>query len=635
MADPSPLPASLLNATLAHLSRFAPFNEMAHEHLAWMIGHLSLSYYPKDSVLLDPDQGPIPYFFVIKQGSVVGEQAVERTEQDGANWQLTEGECFPLGALLAHRAVANVYRAAEDTFCYQLPAAQFIELLRRSALFQDFCTRRIAHLLERSKQVIQAQYTQAATAQQPLSTLLSSVIRREPVTCASTETIEAVLAKMHTEDVGSMVVVAEARPVGIFTLHDLLSRVALAKQDVHSPIASVMTPHPIMLSGRATAHEAAMLMAQHGIRHILVTQGERFIGVVSEKDLFSLQRVGMTQISINIRNAKNRDDLVDAAADIRELAHSMLAQGVGAEQLTQIISTLNDALTARLLEMVAAHHALEGVRYGWLALGSEGRVEQTLSTDQDNGIVFEASRDARESVREKLLAFAQAVNACLDQCGFPLCKGDIMASNPQWCLTLDEWQAVFAAWIDQGSPEALLKASIFFDFRPLAGDASLAESLRAWLTRHAKTNPRFLHQMAANALRNRPPLGLVRDFVLASGGDYDHTIDLKMSGTTPFVDAARIFSLAAGDRHTNTLARLRAAGPRLNIPADEVEAWVEAFLFIQLLKLRKQHLNESQPPAAHNRVNPDDLNELERRILKEAFRQARKLQTRLALDYNL
>jgi len=136
-------------------------------------------------------------------------------------------------------------------------------------------------------------------------------------------------------------------------------------------------------------------------------------------------------------------------------------------------------------------------------------------------------------------------------------------------------------------------------------------------------------------LRNRPPLGVVRDFVLAAGGEYDHTIDLKLNGATPFVDAARIYSLAAGDTHTSTLARLRAAGAALNMSPEEIAAWAEALLFIQLLRLRNQHLHFAAGKGMHNHVNPDELNELERRILKETFRQARKLQTRLALDYDL
>ncbi len=632
MSDTAAIPASLLNATIDHLARFAPFSEMRRADLEWMVERLSLAYTPKGGIVLDPAQGPVRQFQVIKQGSVVSERLGAGAE---AHTQVVAGECFPLGALLANRPVANIYRAGEDAFCYQLAAEHFTELLRRSHPFQDFCTRRIAHLLERSKQQIAAQYTQAGAAQQPLSMPLRELLRRAPVMCAPDVSIRDALASMHAENVGSIVIGRDGDPAGIFTLHDLLTRVALNGGDMAAPIAAVMSADPVCLPSHASAYEAAMAMARHGIRHVLVLEGGRCIGVVSERDLFSVQRVGLTQISTDVRTAKQPGDLVAIAADIRALAHTMLAQGVGAEQLTQLVSTLNDLLTRRIIELERERCGLGEVSFCWLALGSEGRVEQTLSTDQDNGIVFAAAPGEAEKVRARLLSFARAVNQALDACGFPLCKGEIMAGNPRWCLTLEEWKGVFAAWIDQGDPQALLNASIFFDFRPLEGDTALAEDLRQWLAARARATPRFLHQMAANALRNRPPLGVVRDFVLEAGGDYEHTIDLKLNGTTPFVDAARIYSLAAGDNHTNTLLRLRAAASALNIPGPEVEAWGEAFLFIQLLKLRNQHWREAEGKPMHNHIDPDELNELERRILKEAFRQARKLQQRLALDYGL
>ncbi|MEN6628316.1 MAG: putative nucleotidyltransferase substrate binding domain-containing protein, partial [Sulfuricella sp.] len=221
------------------------------------------------------------------------------------------------------------------------------------------------------------------------------------------------------------------------------------------------------------------------------------------------------------------------------------------------------------------------------------------------------------------------INEVLDACGFPLCKGNIMASNPQWCLSLGEWRECFAGWIDQGDPEALLNAAIFFDFRPLFGAQHLAGDLRQWLAGKAAANPRFLHQMAANALRNRPPLGLIRDFVVGDG----HTLDLKLNGITPFVDAARIYSLAAGSVHTHTTQRLSAA--TLNIQKTETDAWIDAFQFIQLLRLRIQHQQCEAGSEPSNRIDPDSLNDLDQRILKEAFRQARKLQSRLAMDYQL
>ena len=632
----SEIHASQLSFFAAH----APFDRMEPTHLLWMLERMSLAYYAQGEVIISPEQGSVERFLVIKQGKVLGEQAVAQASETGAWLELVVGECFPLGALLANRSVASVYRAGSDTFCYELAAADFRALLGMSAPFRDFCTRRIANLLEHSKQLIQAQYTQSSAEQQSLTSPLSAIIRREPVTCSKDTSVRRALELMHETKVGSMIAVdGQQRPLGILTLHDVLERIVLPQIDLDQPVIGIMTTQLTALAPQALAHDAALVMAKHGFRHVLVVENERLVGMVSEKDLFALQRVGLRQIGTTIRHAGSIDVLQQAAADIRRMAHSMMAQGVAAEQLTQFISTFNDLLTVRIIELefAASNLGKTADRLCWIALGSEGRFEQTLSTDQDNAIIFTVPEGmTADQVRAQLLPVARRINGTLALCGFPLCRGNVMASNPQWCLSQEEWRQVFLNWIMHGTPEALLHASIFFDFRSLYGERALAEELRLWLARAAIDHPLFLRQMAGNAMRNRPPLGLVRDFVLGK----ENTLDLKLNGITPFVDAARIFSLATGVTNTGTIQRLRLSAPPLNIPVTEVDGWIDAFLFIQMLRLRhhyevsvQQEVIDTQ--ALNNLIDPALLNELDRRILKEAFRQARKVQTRLALNYQL
>jgi len=460
---------------------------------------------------------------------------------------------------------------------------------------------------------------------------LSAVVRRSPVTCGPGETIEAALRAMQGQSVGSVIVVDDAgAPAGIFTLHDVLSRVALRRADLSDPVSTVMSPAPVALPSEATAYEAALEMVRRGIRHVVVVDGNRVSGIVSEKDLFELQRVGLRQLSHEIRSAPDLGALVALAGEIRGLEQSRLSQGVSPEQLTLLIVSLNDLLTARILELGFAGRELRGIACCWLAFGSEGRFEQTLSTDQDNGLIFESPEGCPPAeAREVLLPIAQRVNAALEACGFPLCTGGIMAGNPRWCLSAAEWRGEFARWIDRGDPEALLHGTIFFDFRPLYGAERLARELRAWLARQAADSPRFLHQLAENALHNSPPLGLVRDFAVEGEGEHKGTVDLKINGTTIFVDAARVFALATGVTATSTAARLRGAAGALGLAREDVEAWVGALFHLLALRL------ENQRAGAGNRVDPKRLNRLERTILKESLRLARSIQSRLAQDYQI
>ena len=625
---------------LAFITRHAPFDRMELAHVLWMLERMSLGYYAEGEVIVSPEQGAVDRFLVIKQGVVHGEQSVAQASDTDTWLELMEGECFPLGALLANRSVASVYRAGSDTFCYELPAPFFLELIGMSAAFRDFCTRRIANLLEHSKQVIQAQYSHSSVEQQSLASPLSAIVRRAPITCSPDTTVRQALEVMQKQRIGSMVAAdADGRPLGIMTLHDVLDRIALPQIDLDQPVIEVMSMQLSVLPPQALAHEAALMMAKHGFRHVLVVENGKLVGLVSEKDLFALQRVGLRQIGSAIRHAVMPEELQQGAADIRRMAHNMMAQGVAPEQLTQFISAFNDLLTARVVELECKASGLVGTPLHdglcWMALGSEGRFEQTLNTDQDNAIIFEVPAGmTADQVRAKLLPVARRINETLALCGFPLCKGEIMASNPKWCLSLEEWKRTFNGWIGGGTPEQLLNASIFFDFRALYGAQHLAEELRGWLARVASDNSRFLHMMAENALHNRPPLGVVRDFVVGK----ENKLDLKVNGITPFVDAARIFSLAAGVTQTNTIQRLRLSAAKMNLHASEIDAWIDALLFIQVLRLRHHDEVSAQgasDDALDNKIDPEKLNELDRRILKEAFRQARKLQARLALEYHL
>ncbi|HSN40824.1 MAG TPA: DUF294 nucleotidyltransferase-like domain-containing protein, partial [Burkholderiales bacterium] len=629
---------SLVSAATAFLERYPPFDTMEREALRFLAGRLGVSYHPKGTVILSPERGEPDSLFIIQRGVVqLGRNNAHRVS-GGPTLTMRPGECFSLGALMERRPVTVLYSAAEDTFCYQLPAADFRELLHRSSRFQDFATSHLTSLLRESRRLLNMNLSSTITEQQAMNRALRSLIKRAPVVCAPETSVGDALRAIHEARVGSIVIVSpQGAPVGVFTRHDILDRVVLKRRDLTQPISSIMTPRPHVLPAEASVHDAILAMARHAIRHVLVVDAGKLIGVVTERDFFVLQQVSMRQINDTIASAANSEELQQAAGYIRRFAENLLGQGVAAEQLMLIVSTLNDALTRRIIELEEPRHALQEIEWCWLAFGSEGRYEQTISTDQDNGLIFaDRLRRPASEARALLLPFTQAVNRTLDACGFPLCKGDIMAGNPRWCLTLGEWQEQFAGWVRDPEPEALMHAAIFFDIRPLCGRHELADALQETLRELTANNERFLKQLAEEAVRARPPLGMLRDFVTDDGGEFPGTLNLKISGARLFVDGARVLSLAAGIPQTSTAQRLREAGVRLNIREDETSAVVEAFLFIQQLRLRQQITKDAEPSrGAHNRIDPRRLNEVDRRVLKECFRQARKLQTRLELDYQL
>jgi len=325
------------------------------------------------------------------------------------------------------------------------------------------------------------------------------------------------------------------------------------------------------------------------------------------------------------------DDLGGLArlADRLRVVQSRLpASGLSGEGNCALISRLNDKLTTRVLTLVARRHRLPPVDWCWLAMGSEGRDEQTLVSDQDNGLVFSACNSGEaHALRALFLPFARDANEQLAACGFSLCPGNIMAGNPQWCLSTEEWRERFIDWVRCPDPTALLNATIFFDLRPLHGSLLLGQELRTLIGRLTSDTPAFLHLMSVNALQVHPPLGFLGE---VSVDDAD-AVDLKKLGSRIFVDVARILALAGATPSVNSFARLREAGPAAGMQPREIAAAQAALSHLLRLRLEVQASGDGEPVA----FRPAELHEVDRIILKESLRQARRLQQRLKLNYSL
>ena len=422
-------------------------------------------------------------------------------------------------------------------------------------------------------------------------------------------------------------------PLGILTQNDLIHAIAFRSEDLEQPVAALMTAAPFTLPADAPAHRATVLMAQRNVSHLLLLEADGTLcNVVSRNELFGLRGGGAEALAERVTAAADVETMSRAAQAIRSRGAELFRAGMSAETLCQWMAALNDLVVMRIIELIEDEFDLPPVPWCWIVFGSEGRLEQTFVSDQDNGLIFQPGDETEcDSLRESFLAFGKAVNSGLDACGFQLCRGNIMAGNPAWCLSLQEWQRQFSIWMDVPDPKAILNSTIFFDFRPLYGSYRLVDNLRKWLLPLPAEHPRFMRAMTEEALTCAPSLGWTGGFSYDGGREHPHTIDLKLHGSRPFVDAARIWSLLHGAWETNTGDRLRAVAGALGLSPEESSAEIEAFHLIQRFRIQQQ-LN-SETPARANRLNPDDLNQLNRLMLKEAFKQAKKLQLRLKLEY--
>jgi CBS domain-containing protein len=626
-----------IQGTIQFLQKFPPFNQMENAHLAYLVEQCQLRFYATGESIIKPSEGPVEHFYIVKQGRVVGERPHAVKSGTETTFEITTGECFPLAALLGERATRTEHLAAEDTFCLQLNKLAFIKLFALSNTFRDFALRGVSSLLDQVNQQVQQRAVETLGMQYSLNTRLGELAMRHPVTCSHDTPLRAAVKLMHDQQVGSIVIVDEHKtPQGIFTLRDLRQVVADGVEDLGLPIKQRMTQSPFFLSPDATAFDAAIAMTERHIAHVCLVKDKRLCGVVSERDLFSLQRVDLVHLARTIRTAPRIESLVNLRGEIVQLVDRMLAHGASSTQITQIITLLNDHTVSRVIELTLAEKGDPGIAFTWLCFGSEGRREQTLLTDQDNGILFEA-RDAAHAaeIRGKLLPLAQQINQSLAQCGFTLCKGNIMAGNPDLCLSRAEWSRRFSAFIREATPENLLASTIYFDLRVVWGDEQGANQLRHEILDQIADNRLFQRMMAENALRHQPPVGRFRDFVLARKGGEKATLDLKVQGLTPFVDGARLLALSNGIEASNTLERFRQLVAKGLIEPLDGAAYEEAYHFIQQTRMQQHQMQSRQNHPYSNRVDPDILNHLDRRILRESLRQAQRLQSSLTLRYQL
>jgi CBS domain-containing protein len=466
---------------------------------------------------------------------------------------------------------------------------------------------------------------------------LRDLLRGPAVTCRRDATVGDAARLMSERGVGSVVVVdGDAAAVGIVTDRDLRTRVLARGLPPTTPVSMVMSSPLIAIGPERLAFDALLEMTRRNVHHLGVVAEGRLLGVVSSHDFMLLQGAHPVALVRQIEAQASVDGLAGVAPQVPVVVRRLAHEGVGAFDLGRLVAEFNDRLVRRTVELVEAAlerdgHGRPPLAYSWLALGSQGRREQTFKTDQDHGLVYE---DPADEVRALAVSYfnglGQAVSAALTRLGFPPCPGGYMASNPRWCQPGSVWREHFGAWMVNPHPERLLDAAIFFDLRPVGGQAAPGESLWAWVCDEAPSQALFLRYMAWDAVHWVPPLGFFGRFSVERSGPYRGRLDLKGRGVFPMTQAMRVYALGLGLRQTNTVDRLLAIGERGVLSASQVAELRDAYEVVFRLRLLHQvaRLEAGLPPD--NFVDPYAFGKMDRLLLREAFRTLAWLQRLLA-----
>lgn len=446
----------------------------------------------------------------------------------------------------------------------------------------------------------------SASAPRTLAAAIKHVMNRAPLYVAPTATVGEAARQMQGAGISYALVCA--KPPGIITDRDLRGRVLAVGLGPETAVEQIMSRPLKTIDSDRPIYMALLIMVEEGLHHLAVVEEGEIVGVVSDTELMRQQSHSPIYLHGKVESLAQEAELAEYGSEITDTVEALLLGNLGVSQIGQIVSSLNDLLAKRLLQLAEAELGAPPVPYAWLVFGSEGRLEQALLTDQDNALVYAQENEQARTYFPKL---AQKVIDGLIRAGFPPCPGGYMATN--WCKSLNEWESIFAAWVRKPEPQALLEASIFFDFRAVHGALSL-EPLEELLV-SAQHEPLFRRLMLQNALEFQPPL----NFFKRVRSDSNGLVDIKMGGIAPIVGLARATSLAAGSRERSTLERLAISAESGTMSREGADRLAETLEFLLRLRLRQQLAAARAGQRPSNKVIWDELSALERRNLREAF----------------
>lgn len=459
--------------------------------------------------------------------------------------------------------------------------------------------------------------------------------RHEVITCSPAERLTAAAVTMQRHNISSLVVCEAGKPLGILTDRDLRNKVvARGLEPGTLTVADIMNSPVITIGEDEYLFEALHRFSRHRIHRLVVTgpAGE-LAGIITDSDILRVQSRSPQQLVREIEEAQALEDLKGLHQRVEALVRHLIITGVQIRDMVRLIAHLNDRIVVRLIELLrAGRFAGLTAKFAFVVLGSEGRSEQTLTTDQDNALVYADDLAAGEV--QLLADFSTILIDNLIAIGVPSCPGGIMAKNGEWRRSLDQWRTVLDQWFGIPTPENIMKVSMFSDLRMLTGDLSLEMELKEHVAGRLRDNELYLGHMTANLLRFAVPLGWFGR-IKTEKGEHAGKVDLKKAGIFAITEGVKILSLGNGVQETGTaerIQRLIALGVLNQKEADDLLA---SYYSLVYFRLRSQVDASSAGRQPDNRITLAGLNRMEQGRLRNALEVIRSFQESLGRRYRL
>ncbi|MEM1322978.1 MAG: DUF294 nucleotidyltransferase-like domain-containing protein [Bacteroidota bacterium] len=629
------------------LKNYPPFSMVDKMRLLEVAGNIVIQYYEPQQILFEQGDTTHDYFYIVREGAVQllrkeGDKKILIDECD-------EGDVFGIRPLLAQHPYLVSAQVIEESLIYAVHTDDFQDIFKRNSrvayyLASNFAAGVRNQFAQNNKGRLFYGAESSVNAEYGLVEVQSIESSKQPVTCSANTTIREAARIMSRESVGSIIVVNEDfHPVGITTDQDFRRKVATGDVPTTAPVSVIMSSPVVTVPAERTVADVQIEMLQKRIHHLCITadgsSNSKVLGIISEHDLLVVQANNPAVLVREIKKAKSGAELRVIREKAEMLLDKYLAQEVSIKYVSEIISEINDALIVRAIQITESDLAAlpmqrPKVNFCWLALGSEGRKEQLLRTDQDSALVFEnpGEDESYEEVKNYYLALAENTTLILHECGFEYCPADMMASNPQWCMSLSEWQQQFDRWIQQPGSKEVMMTTIFFDYRPIHGNLELANSMTSHIFEGIDEQEIYLSHLANNALQNPPPLSFFRNFIVEKDGEHKDQFDIKSRAMMPLADAARVLILNAKVGQINNtferfdkLAELEESNRELYEQAADAYEMLMRFRAVQGLR--------NKDSGRFFKIS--ELNKMQRLMLRNSFKPISELQSLLRVRFRL
>ncbi len=640
---------SALQQVVDFLKAHPPFSFLPPSDLALLAERLQLRFVAAGEVLFREFEPPEAHFYIVKKGRIQllqseGERSLLIDECD-------EGEIIGIRALFAEDFYISTAIAAEDSLVFVVPAAPAKSILLQHPQVSLFFASGFAVGISKGRGGLEASLPEKKSRYFLSPKKDSNVWERDLdkiflnpfkqiLSCPPSWPVWKAAQAMSQSQVGSILVVDERlHPLGIITDTDLRKKVVARQEQVKQLAVSNIMSSPVKtVLPNLSVLELMLHMTSSGVSHLCITQDgsphSPALGILSQRDVLMAQGQQPALLAKKMRRSSSVEELAALRQQAEDLVKHYLQQELAVPLVSKIITEINDILIQKAIALAEEALLQEGwqvpqqTSFCWLSLGSEGRKEQFLRTDQDNALVYDDSIE--EQAGAYFLAMSRKCTDILVACGFAPCPADMMASNPQWCQPLSQWKRYFGDWIASPDEKALMMSTIFFDFRPVAGNFALAEQLKDFVFQKTQGQDLFFGLLAQNALQNLPPLSFFKNFVVEKSGEHKDLFDIKARAMMPLADAARLLTYSLRlPLYSSTFERFEAIAKAEPSLREVCEA---AALGYEIL-MRHRALQGFAQGDSGRYINPQILNKLERQMLRNIFQTIAQLQEIISVRF--